>query len=143
MDITLIEAAEGVWYAPDIGDNRELAEEAQMRALIVPMSGHEMQRLEEQCLRLTRGSKLNLGKRLNRVKAAIVSRCVKRFANLRVNDERQKPATVREIRDGAELVGFAGYAPIDAIVEDLCEAIKDHSMLEEGMAKKSVPPSVS
>jgi hypothetical protein len=46
VEITLIDAPEGVWYAPDIGDNREKPQDEQMRALIVPMLCRELQKLE-------------------------------------------------------------------------------------------------
>lgn len=134
MEIKLIKSTEGVWYAPDIDDNREKPESLQMRALIVPMSGHEMQRLEEQGIKFTRG-KLNIGARINRVRQAILTRCVQKIVNLKIENE--------QIETGAALVSYSGYGPVDMLILDIFEAIKDHSILEEGLSKKFGSPSVS
>jgi hypothetical protein len=134
MDWVIKNTEQGVWYAPDIGDNRERPVERQMRCLIVPMSGGDMQRIEDQGLRLTRGGKLNLS-RMHKVRVAIVSRCVQEITGLRVRDER-KGGEVVDIHNGQELAELAGYGPADALTTELFEVIKDHSLLEEGLEKK-------
>lgn len=140
MEITLIESADGVWYAPDVGNNRELPESKQARALIVPMTGREMQRLEEQGFKMSRGAKLNIGHNLNKTREAIIARCVREIVNLTVRRKGQEPVAVT---DGVALNKLAGMGMADLIAADILEAIKDHSLLEEGLEKKSDSPSVS
>jgi hypothetical protein len=91
-------------------------------------------------LRITRAGKLNIGQRLNRVREAILKKCVKEIRGLRLRD---KQGAITEIKTVDALLTFAGHAMVDAILVDLFDAIKDHSLLEEGFEKKSEAPSAS
>ena len=134
MEITILSQPEGVWYAPDVFDNREKPEDQRVKMFILPATGREIQRLEEQGLRLNRRGGIDLGKRMNQARAALVSRCVQEIANLPVRDA--STGVVKHVENGEQLVALAGNAVADDLIRDAVEAIKDHSVLLEGVSKK-------
>lgn len=144
---TLKQIEDEVWYAPDIGDNRDPDKEPDQRfaVRIVPMTAAEMQKLTEvHAGKVTRGSKYNWLKRYHAARDKILQRCASAVRNLNVEVVRNGATTTKSITTIDELIAFAHPdSPADKVLEELVEALKDHSKLDEGLVGKLSSPSDS
>jgi hypothetical protein len=122
-------SSEQIWYPPDVGDNREQPEEDQFAVLVQPATSRELQRLDEQH-GTARGKKINFIKRYHEIREAILVRCIKEVRNCTY---RNANGETHAITTGKELAAKAG----NDILEDILEAIKDHSKLTEEALGKS------
>jgi hypothetical protein len=130
---------EAIWYAPDIGDNRQQCEDDRFAVLIKPATAQQLRRMEERHGKVTRG-KMNFTRRYNAIRAEVISTCVLEIRNLfmmaaKVDGSRER----REVKDPIELAKVAG----EPLLEDIMDAIKDQSLLEDGLLGKSDSPSAS
>lgn len=122
-----------VWYAPDIMDNLAKKEENRFAVSLMPMSRQEIQRIEEGNSKLTPGKKVNLTKSWNKSRDLILRKCiaeVRHFAWTPKGQERIQVTT------GVQLLA-CGRPEIEGVLEELLKAIKDQSILAEGLLGKS------
>jgi len=124
---------DATWYVPDIDDNR--ADPEPFMVQITPLSGIEMRRLERTGMgKITRGrGEVNFLKRAQETQEKIISEKVLDVKNYAV----QNPSTgeILEPSDGASLVKailLAGAKEVE-ILDDILEAMKDSSRLDEGL----------
>jgi hypothetical protein len=126
--------SESVWYVPDYRDNREMPEDEQFAVRVVPMSHRDYQQLEEKHGGAIRNAKVNALRRYHKLRADVITRCVLEVEHLTLRTVRKGGAVDEvEIKTGAELVAAA---PGD-MLEDILGAIKDTSLLTEGVRGKS------
>ena len=120
------------WYVPDIDDNREDSEP--FMVLLTPLSGADMRRLESANMgKITKRGEINFMKRAQSIQERIISDRVLEVKNYAISDETD--GSVIEPKNGAELIKAimaAGASEID-ILDDVIEALKDSSKLDEGM----------
>lgn len=122
------------WYIPDIDDNRQDPEP--FMVLLGPLSGKDMQKLERATLgvSITRNQQANFLERAHTLIARLIATCVQDVKNYSVSD---KDGNVFEPKTGEELMQAiltAGASELP-ILDDIVEALKDRSRLEEGLAK--------
>jgi len=127
---------EETWYVPDIEDNRNDPEP--FAVLISPLSGSEMRKLEQagmQSLTKSRGQ-VNVYKRIQDIQERIIRDRVLEVKNYSVA---KKDGTIFEPTNGKELLDavlLSGAAEAE-VIDDIVEAMKDASRLEEGILKNS------
>lgn len=131
-------ADESVWYAPDIDDNRSLPEGDRFAVRISPMSAAEYRRAEDRLGMTKLGRKVNFTARYNAMREEALRKHVLEVRGLRVTRSRNGERTAEEIRDVNGLLGLANPQAREAIAEDIYSAVKDHSLLEDGLLGKSV-----
>ena len=122
------------WYVPDIGENREDAEP--FAVLLSPLSGAEMRKLEQAGMQnVTKGrGNVNFYKRIQDIQERIIKdrvQEVKNYSIVRSNGEIFAPTNGGEPLEAVLLVGAAEAEVID----DIVEALKDTSKLDEGVLK--------
>ena len=122
------------WYVPDIGENREDAEP--FAVLLSPLSGAEMRKLEQAGMQnVTKGrGQVNFYKRIQDIQERIIKdrvQEVKNYSIVRSNGEIFAPTNGGERVEAVLLVGAAEAEVID----DIVEALKDTSKLDEGVLK--------
>lgn len=122
------------WYVPDIGDNREDPEP--FAVLLSPLSGSEMRKLEQAGMtNLTKNrGQVNFYKRVQDIQERIVKERVVEVKNYAVQG---KDGSILEPKNGAELleaVLLVGASEAE-VIDDIVEALKDASKLEEGLVK--------
>lgn len=135
MELTIF-ASDAVWYSPDYKDNRDLPEDQRFAVEILPMTAHEMRRVEESHGKITK-AKINFSKRYNAIREAVLRRCVSNVKNLFVSEVCGGKRTRKEIKDVSGLVQIAP----EEVLEDIFTAIKDNSILDDGIVKNSDAPS--
>jgi hypothetical protein len=127
---------DATWYAPDIGDNREDSDP--FMVLLSPLSGSEMRKLEQAGMgNLTKNrGQINFYKRVQAIQERIVKERVIEVKNYAVED---KDGNVVEPKNGEELLQavLAVGAAEAEVIDDIVEALKDASKLEEGLIKNS------
>jgi len=132
--------SESVWYAPDYKDNRELPEADQFRVRLVPIPKPDYQKLEAAHTTLKKISKRQVLLRFNRMKESIVAKCILEVENFHHRIYKEDGSSeVVPITTGQELVT---HSP-EEIVDGILSALKDQSLIEEGLRGKSDLPSVS
>ena len=140
MELTSFEE-EAVWYAPDFHDNRELEAEDRFEVLIQPLPRRDLQRLQEAHQgSLHKGKRTNVMRRYHKMRDQAIAKCVLDVRNL--SWRRVVKGEVRtETIDSADAL-LASTAPaVDEIIEDIMSALKDQSVLEDGVRGKSDSPS--
>lgn len=139
---TLKQIEDTVWYAPDIGDNLEKHETEQFAVQLATMNAAEMKRLTEARAGKVTSGKYNWLRRHHQVRDEILTRCVKSIRNLSMETVKDGRATISKITKVAELIEAAAPdSPADTVLEQILDALKDHSKLAEGIVGKSVSPS--
>jgi len=128
-----------VWYAPDVGDNRDKHEVDQFAVELTPMSAAEMRRIEESRIGKVTRAKFNWVRRYNASRVDVLGRCIKRVRNCTAVVTKGGVETRTSITAGADLLTIAG----EELLEDLIGALRDQSRLAEGLVGKSSSPSVS
>ena len=123
------------WYVPDIGDNRD--DEDPFMVLLSPLSGSEMRKLEQAGMtNLTKNrGQVNFYKRVQDIQERIVKERVVEVKNYAVQC---KDGSILEPKNGSELleaVLLVGASEAE-VIDDIVEALKDASRLEEGLVKK-------
>jgi hypothetical protein len=127
--------SEAVWYRPDFHDNREESKKNPMRVLLEPMSGAEYRRIEEQHGGVKKGG-VNFTHRHNVINADVIRQRVKEIENCSVDVVgKDRVRTKANITTPGDLLKYAGGA--EDLLQDIVNAIRDHSLLEEGLEKKS------
>lgn len=130
--------ADWVWYVPDFKTNRELPEDEQFRVQLVPLSKRDYQKLEAGHLALKKLSKKQIAERYNKMKEHVVAKSVMNVENLsHVVIKKSGERVVEDIKTGEEL---AKHVP-EEVIEDIISALKDQSLIEEGLQGKSDSPS--
>ena len=126
-------AEESTWYVPDVEDNRDDPEP--FMVLLSPLSGTEMRKLEQSMLgKITRNrGEVNFLKRAQDVQEKIIKTRVLEVKNYGVRDA--VTSDVFTPKDGAELLKavLKSGASESEIIDDIIEALKDMSRLEEGL----------
>ena len=122
------------WYIPEIGDNRD--DEDPFMVLLSPLSGSEMRKLEQAGMtNLTKNrGQVNFYKRVQDIQERIVKERVVEVKNYAVQC---KDGSILEPKNGAELleaVLLVGASEAE-VIDDIVEALKDASRLEEGLVK--------
>lgn len=130
LEITQIHDSDGIWYCPDIQDNRELPEDERFSVLIVPMTAEQMRRVEESHGTVTK-KKINFTRRYNRVRGDTLAKCIRDVEGCRVKILKNGKEEIRIIKTGQALVEVVN----EEILEDIYQALRDHSLLEQGMKK--------
>jgi len=120
-------------YAPDYRDNRDLPEDKRFFVTVVPMTGPEYRQLEESHGKLTRGGNINYVRRYNKLRARAITKCVTGVENLTLTEVKNGQKTSSMITTGKRL---AEIAPAE-ILEDIIDAIKNQSLLADGLVGKS------
>ena len=127
---------EATWYAPDIGDNRDDSDP--FMVLLSPLSGAEMRKLEQagmQSITKSRGQ-INVYKRIQDIQEKIIRTRVlevKNYSICDVNGTTVTPTNGKELLEAVLLVG----ASEAEVIDDIVEALKDASRLDEGIRKNS------
>ena len=126
-------AEESTWYVPNVEDNREDPEP--FMVLLSPLSGTEMRKLEQSMLgKITRNrGEVNFLKRAQDVQERIIKTRVLEVKNYGVQDA--NTGKVFMPKDGAELLQavLMSGASESEVIDDIIEALKDMSRLEEGL----------
>ena len=127
---------EATWYVPDVGDNRDDPEP--FMVLLTPLSGAQLRKLEQAGMQsLTKGrGQVNFYKRMQDIQEKIVSEKVTEVKNYSIL---KKDGTIFAPSNGAELleaVLLVGAAEAE-VIDDVVEALKDSSKLDEGVVKNS------
>ena len=124
------------WYVPDIDDNREDPEP--FMVLMSPLSGANMRKLESSNMgKITKRGEINFMKRAQDIQERIITERVVEVKNYAVSNE--DTGEVLEPKNGAELVKaimVAGAGEVD-ILDDIIEALKDSSKLDEEIGRAS------
>ena len=115
---------ESVEFVPDIGENRDLPDEQQVWAEILPMTGQELRNYQRVMTNVKSGSKLAFSKAEKVVKLIMTERVV---AVHNYSDIKGVP-----ISDGGDVYDRGEPAMIDALYSGLTEI----SSLKEGLRKK-------
>lgn len=118
---------EAVWHEPDFMGNRSLDEP--MAVEILPATRQDIQRVDEQNMRITRGG-VNPARRLAKAMSKLVEKYAGRVRGLTV--ELDDGSRV-EITTGAELVANP-HIP-EALILDIVGVIRDKSELEDSARK--------
>lgn len=116
-------------YAPNVGNNRELAEP--FTVLISPMSAAELRQADAGFGVITKGD-VNLFERYAAFRAHVFERCVREIHGLAVRRVTSAAAKIEPVTTVADLLKYG----TDEILDDVFSAIKDHSRLEAGLVKK-------
>lgn len=125
---------DATWYVPDIADNRE--DPDPFMVLLSPLSGSEMRKLEQSGMaNMTRNrGQVNFYKRVQDIQERIIKERVIEVKNYSVQDPE---GTIFAPKNGAELlqaVLLVGASEAE-VIDDIVEALKDASRLEEGLVK--------
>lgn len=136
--------SESVWYVPDVGDNRE--DPDPFRVLIEPLSARELKAMERKINRqLTRGVKRSVDvsamvdMSAENTAREILTNRVKQVYGYCIQDVARggilEPTTGSDLFDAL----YRDDAPAEEldILNDIIEAVKDHSKLSEGLLEKS------
>ena len=126
------------WYVPDIDDNR--SDPDPFKVLIVPLSGVELRRLERVGMgKITRGrTEVNFMKRAQETQEKILAEKVLEVEGYSI--ENPTTGDVISPTDGTSLVRavlMAGAKEVE-ILDDILEAMKDASCLEEGILENLI-----
>jgi hypothetical protein len=127
---------DATWYIPDVGDNREDPEP--FMVLLTPLSGAQLRKLEQSGMNnLTKGrGQVNFYKRVQDIQEKIIKERISEVKNYSIV---KKDGTVFAPANGAELleaVLVVGAAEAE-VIDDIVEALKDSSKLDEGVVKNS------
>lgn len=121
--------AEAVWHEPDLWGNRDLDEP--MAIEILPATRQDIQRVDEQNMRITKGS-INPARRIAKAMNMLVEKYAGRVRGLAVElDDGSKV----EITTSVELVANP-YIP-EALIVDIVGVIRNKSELEDDARKNS------
>lgn len=125
---------DATWYVPDIGDNRE--DEDPFMVLLSPLNGAEMRKLEQAGMgKLTKArGQINFFKRAQDIQERIVKERVLEVKNYAVQDESGDVFTPKNGEDLLKAVLLVGAAEAE-VIDDIVEALKDASKLDEGLLK--------
>lgn len=128
---------DAVWYVPDIDDNREDSEP--FMVLLSPLSAADMRKLEQSGLgKVTRkgGTDINFMERAQQLQERIIRDRVLEVKNYSVllsdNDGKEELFTPTNGKELIKAIMSAGASEV-AILDDVVEALKDSSTLEEGV----------
>ena len=124
---------DATWYVPEIDDNR--TDPDPFMVLITPLSGVEMRKLERAGMgKLTRNrGEINFLKRAQDTQEKIISEKVLDVKNYSVlNPTTNEVLTPANGSDLVKAVLLAGAKEIE-ILDDILEAMKDASRLDEGV----------
>ena len=127
---------DATWYIPDVGDNREDPEP--FMVLLTPLSGAQLRKLEQSGMNnLTKGrGQVNFYKRVQDIQEKIIKDRISEVKNYSIM---KRDGTVFAPSNGAELleaVLVVGAAEAE-VIDDIVEALKDSSKLDEGVVKNS------
>lgn len=122
-----------VEYVLDIGDNR--TEDDPFTVELEPISGEEMMKIERGMGKMTRGSDMNFMTRAHMTRDKIIKERVKGVRNYEVEDNAGVVFTPTNGEELLRAVKIAGASEVDLVLDDILEALKDHSKLSEGLAK--------
>lgn len=146
MEITLIED-QAVWFAPDVQDNRAKPEEARFAVKLRPLTKQEVSRVQapvvtrlqeeihEQQLSALQAYERGLECKRN----AALEAAVLEVANLKVRHVKGGEVTHEQVTTVKRLLEVAG----DALLDQIYQALDNHSRLEQGLLGKlsSAPAS--
>lgn len=141
MDLVYVEDA--VWYAPDLGDNRDRPEAEQFAVLLKPLSASEMKRKRDSgaaisAKKIRKGSSINFDSKYAESRARILTACILEVRNCTfvhvINGQPQR----KTVTTGGELVQYAAHR--DDLLEDIYAALQDQSELLESVLGKSISP---
>ena len=138
--VTRLEDAE--WYVPDIEDNR--ADPDPFCVQLTPLSGAELTKFERVLGKITRGREINAVDRAVNLRDRIIIKRVLEVRNYAVLNK--KTGKVFEATDGTSLiaaVNIAGGSEVDLVLDDIVQACKNHSKLEEGILENLASQSAS
>jgi len=128
---------DAVWYIPDIDDNREDSEP--FMVLLSPLSAADMRKLEQSGLgKVTRkgSADINFMERAQQLQERIIRDRVlevKNYSVLLSNDEgKEELFTPSNGKELVKAIMSAGASEV-VIFDDIVEALKDTSTLEEGI----------
>jgi|TARA_A100001391_G_scaffold70347_2_gene44934 hypothetical protein len=128
---------DAVWYIPDIDDNREDSEP--FMVLLSPLSAADMRKLEQSGLgKVTRkgSADINFMERAQQLQERIIRDRVlevKNYSVLLSNDEgKEELFTPSNGKELVKAIMSAGASEV-VIFDDIVEALKDSSTLEEGI----------
>jgi hypothetical protein len=128
---------DAVWYIPDIDDNREDSEP--FMVLLSPLSAADMRKLEQSGLgKVTRkgSTDINFMERAQQLQERIIRDRVlevKNYSVLLSNDEgKEELFTPSNGKELVKAIMSAGASEV-VIFDDIVEALKDTSTLEEGI----------
>lgn len=132
---------DGVWFAPDIDDNRERLEPERAAVLLTPMSAREFQAHQQSQVISSKKRVKDVGAYLERREFAVRLKCldarVKAIRNWHVADK----AGTRELRTWAELrdalLNSTEAAHI-SVIHEIFAALTEHSSLEDGIIRESI-----
>lgn len=127
---------EPAWYVPDIEDNR--ADPDPFRVQISPMSGAELNELEATQGKFTKGASVNFVKRGQLIVERLFSNRVHAVEGYSIAGETPK--------DGAALyraIMTHGDESEVAIIDDIVDAVKNASKLDDGLLEKLTSQSGS
>jgi hypothetical protein len=138
MALELFEStSDRVWYRPDIEGNRALPAEHAFAVEISPMTAAEHRRSEER-LGLTKlGKRVNFTARYNALREDVLRHHVHAVRGLRISREKDGQRVAEDVTDVGGLLELGNPQALETIVEDIYSAIKDHSLLEDGLLGKS------
>jgi hypothetical protein len=127
---------DATWYAPDIDDNREDSEP--FMVLLSPLSGAEMRKLEQAGMgNLTKNrGQVNFYKRIQAIQERILKERVVEVKNYAVQDPEGNVFAPKNGEELLQAVLAVGAAEAE-VIDDIVEALKDASKLEEGLIKNS------
>ena len=132
---------DGVWFAPDLDDNRERPEPERAAMLLVPMSAREFQAHQQSQVLVTKKRMKDVGAYVERREFAVKLKCldarVKDVRNWFVEDKsgKRELKTWAELRDA--LLGSADAVHL-AVINEIFGALVEHSALEDGALRESV-----
>ena len=128
---------DAVWYVPDIDDNREDSEP--FMVLLSPLSAADMRKLEQSGLgKVTRkgSADINFMERAQQLQERIIRDRVlevKNYSVLLSNDDgKEELFTPSNGKELVKAIMSAGASEV-VIFDDIVEALKDSSTLEEGI----------
>lgn len=129
--------SDSTWYVPDIEDNR--MDQDPFRVLIQPMTGREADEADRALGQFTKGAKFNSVDRAVKHRDSVVSSRVLEVYGYEAPDGHSP-------KDGGELCVDVrksdGNEP-DLVLDEIYQAIRDHSKLRDGLWDPSKSPSGS
>lgn len=130
--------APAAWFEPSFGGNRNLPDGVErIEVEIEPMSAAEANAKKEADIGggIRKGGNTNLSRLARKYRDSVVEA---RVTGVRGVDVRDSEGKVTKIATGKELVAFVSAsndAALDALLDEIFEAITDQSVLAEGVRK--------
>jgi len=131
------QSVEGVWYAPDFEDNRDLPEEHQAAVKIIPVSARRFKEIESSNLMTSRAQKSKdagayLARREWALKRKTLEESIVDLRNWKSEDESGQTKELKTPKELLDALEHAEDASMLAILSDVYNAAVSRSALDEG-----------